>query len=258
MFRKFKNCKNIFNLLIKYMDDKTAKLFPEINPNVEELVERDNAIDSENVIVENIDNKTEVKNMFVNKKNNKRSSPIIKKNIKLEIKNEDDTKELIKVASGEKKDKYAHLNAARQKGIETRKRKAEERKALKEAEKLEKQKIKDERKKATMERNRQKARERYYKEKEKKKTVPQKIINDTEIRGMNKVLQKTNNNMDFNTFAKYMMKYENMKEAYNKQKTKPVPKKVVEKVEKKKSYHSANYPLAHLYNPQFRNTEQYF
>ncbi len=59
------------------MDDKTAKLFPEINPNVEELVERDNAIDSENVIVENIDNKTEVKNMFVNKKNK-----IIKKRTK--------------------------------------------------------------------------------------------------------------------------------------------------------------------------------
>ena len=253
MFRKFKNYKNIFNLLIKYMDDKTSKLFPEINPNVEELVERDNALDGENVIVETVDQKTEVKDMFVNKKNK-----IIKKNIKLEIKNDGEKNENQNQNVEIKKDKYAHLKAARQKGIETRRKKAAERKALKEAEKLEKQKIKDERKKATTERNRQKARERYYKEKEKKKTIPQKIINDTEIRGINKVMKKTDNNMDFNTFAKYMMKYENMKEAYNKQKTKPVPKKVVEKVEKKKSYHSANYPLAHLYNPQFRNTDEYF
>ena len=55
MFRKFKNYKNIFNLLIKYMDDKTAKLFPEIIPIVEELVQKDNALDGENVIVESVD-----------------------------------------------------------------------------------------------------------------------------------------------------------------------------------------------------------
>lgn len=237
------------------MDDKTAKLFPEINPNVEELVQKDNALDGENVIVESVEQKTEVKDMFVNKKNK-----IIKKNIKFQIK--DDGEKNVEIKKDKnveiKKDKYSHLKAARQKGIETRRKKAAERKALKEAEKLEKQKLRDERKKATMERNRQKARERYYKEKEKKKTIPQKIINDTEIRGINKVMQKTDNNMDFNTFAKYMMKYENMKEAYNKQKTKTIQKKVEQKVEKKKSYHSANYPLAHLYNPQFRNTDEYF
>ena len=40
-----------------------------------------------------------------------------------------------------------------------------------------------------------------------------------------------------------------------------VEKKTEKKVEKKmpsNSYNSANYPLAHLYNPQFRNNNNYF
>ena len=53
------------------MDDKTSKLFPEINPNVEELIERDNAIDAENVIIEKPVEKTNEKDMFVKKKNKK-------------------------------------------------------------------------------------------------------------------------------------------------------------------------------------------
>ena len=55
------------------------------------------------------------------------------------------------------------------------------------------------------------------------------------------------------------MKYENMKEAYNKQKQKKIEKKVEKKVEKKQQpYNSTNYPLAHLYNPHLRNQNNYF
>ncbi len=50
-----------------------------------------------------------------------------------------------------------------------------------------------------------------------------------------------------------------MKEAYNKQKKQAIEKKAEKKVEQKqKSYHSQNYPLAHLYNPNFRNKEYTF
>ena len=63
--------------------------------------------------------------------------------------------------------------------------------------------------------------------------------------------------MDFNTFAKYMMKYEEMKDAYNKQKAKPKsikskPKSIPEKP--KPSYHPKNYPL-NMYAPTNRYKE---
>lgn len=244
------------------MDEETSKLFPEINPNVEELIERESAIDSENVIVETtMQEKTEEKDMFMKKKNKKVvfKDEVGEKNVKIKVADKlSETKNV-------KKDKYAHLAAARQKGIETRRRKAAEKRAAKEAEKAKKAEEKAARKKATMERNRQKARERYYKEKEKKqnqqKNIPQKIYEETKPRGMIQKIhaQQKPSGMDFNTFAKYMMKYENMKEAYNKQKQKKIQKKVEKVVEKKQpSYHSNNYPLAHLYNPNFRNKEYTF
>ena len=34
------------------MDAETAKLFPEVNPNIDEIIEREKAVDPNNVIVE--------------------------------------------------------------------------------------------------------------------------------------------------------------------------------------------------------------
>tara|TARA_R100000278_G_scaffold35967_1_gene32373 strand:- start:10 stop:747 length:738 start_codon:yes stop_codon:yes gene_type:complete len=243
MFRKIKKYKKYFNLFINYMDDDTKKLFPEVNPNINEVIEREKALDQEEVIIDDKleEEKTEQKDIFVT---SKKSKP--KKNVKLEV--------------GEKKDKYAHLAAARQKGIETRRRKAAERKALKEAEKKKKEEERQARREATMERNRQKAKERYYKQKQSKEKIPEKIYKETKPpQNYEKMAQHAQQPaMDFNTFAKYMMKYENMKEAYNKQKS----KKVVEKREPKKTkpiqqFNPPNYPLAHLYNPNMRNTNNY-
>tara|TARA_Y100000114_G_C11763482_1_gene331386 strand:- start:4604 stop:5299 length:696 start_codon:yes stop_codon:yes gene_type:complete len=229
------------------MDEETAKLFPTVNPNINEVIEREKAIDGEEVIMEDEqpEEKSTQKDMFVNKK----TKP--KKNVKFEV-----------GEKKEKKDKYAHLAAARQKGIETRRRKAAERKALKEAEKKRKEEERQAKREATMERNRQKAKERYYKQKQQKQNIPEKIYKETKPqRNQQNISQQVNNpanHMDFNTFAKYMMKYENMKEAYNKQKN----KKTVEKREPVKTkpipqYNSPNYPLAHLYNPNLRNTSNY-
>lgn len=228
------------------MDEETAKLFPTVNPNINEVIEREKAIDGEEVIMqeEQPEEKSTQKDMFVNKK----IKP--KKNVKFEV-----------GEKKEKKDKYAHLAAARQKGIETRRRKAAERKALKEAEKKRKEEERQAKREATMERNRQKAKERYYKQKQKKQSIPEKIYKETKPQPnyTNITEQVNNTQMDFNTFAKYMMKYENMKEAYNKQKSKKKiePKKEPIKTKPIPQYNSPNYPLAHLYNPNLRNTNKY-
>ena len=85
-----------------------------------------------------------------------------------------------------------------------------------------------------------------------------KIVEDTKPPPMNSIKARPtpNNNMDFNTFAKYMMKYETMKDAYNKHKNKtkaiPIPKKKPEP--KKEEYHPKHYPLS-MYAPTNRYKE---
>jgi len=166
----------------------------------------------------------------------------------------------------ENKKKYAHLAKARAKGAETRRLKAEAKRKAKEEEKARKAEERRLRREATMERNRQKARERYHKQKQLKeqekkksdeefvKSIP-KPVTQTNIRPRSKA--PVPSGMDFNTFAQYMMKYEQMKDAYqkSKQKSKPVPNPKKEKP-KEKPYHPANYPLAHLYGK--KKKKQYF
>ena len=235
------------------MDIDSKNLFPEINPNVEELIEKENSIDPDEIIKDDLDYskpKTKAKDIFMKPS---------RQNIKLKVKEPTDT--IVEEDIKPKKDRYAHLARARQKGIETRKRKAEEKRKAK----AEAKSIKDEekrlRKEATAERNRVNARNRYYKQKEAKQNVAEKIVEKTKpipkqsIKAP--VRPQNNGNMDFNTFAKYMMKYEEMKDAYNKQKAKPKsikskPKSIPEKP--KPSYHPKNYPL-NMYAPTNRYKE---
>jgi hypothetical protein len=170
----------------------------------------------------------------------------------------------IKSENGEsenKTDRYAHLAKARAKGAETRRAKAEAKRKAKEEEKARKAEERRLRKEATMERNRQKARERYHrqkviKEEEQKKidkdfveSIPKPpVVNSSKTRS--RLPPQKPSGMDFNTFAKYMMKYEQMKDAYQKSQKKPVQttKKVtVQEPPKTKPYHPKNYPLSHLY-----------
>ena len=229
------------------MDLDTNNLFPEINPNIDEIIEKEDMIDGEEVVKDDDMDysapKSTHKDIFM--------SGSKKQNVKLKVKETTDTitESDVEPEKPKKKDRYAHLAKARQKGIETRRRKAEEKRKAKEAEKLKKKEEREARRKATMERNRENARKRYYKQKEQKQNIAEKIVEDTKITPIQRATRnpeiKNNNNMDFNTFAKYMMKYEQMKEAYNKQKQKkskpiPVPKKEPEKP----TYHPPNYPLA--------------
>ena len=65
--------------------------------------------------------------------------------------------------------------------------------------------------------------------------------------------------MDFNTFAEYMLKYENMKKRYKTaMDLKAIEQKKKELEKKKKEYHPENYPLAHLYNPSNRKNTTFF
>ena len=239
------------------MDLDKNNLFPEINPNIDEIIEKEDMINGDEVV------KDDDMDYSAPKSSHKDIFMSGKKNVKLNIKEPTDTITESDVEKPKpKKDRYAHLAKARQKGIETRRRKAEERRKAKEEAKLKKQQEREARKKATAERNRASARERYYKQKEAKQNVAEKILEDSKVEAEKekiKTMKKTkqlpvNNNMDFNTFARYMMKYEQMKDAYNKQKTKkskPIP---IKKKEEEPTYHPPNYPLS-MYAPTNRYKE---
>ena len=158
---------------------------------------------------------------------------------------------------------YSHLAKARAKGAEVRKAKAEARRLKKAEEKAEKDRIKAEKRAATTERNRQRAKDRYY---EKKKQSHKEPVVKQVIKPGPAPTPAIANGMDFNTFANYMLKYENMKKKYKD----AVDKQTAEKerkrqeairkkdVKKEPAYHPENYPLAHLYNPHLRKNKTYF
>lgn len=246
-----------------YQEQALNSMFPKPVENVNEVIAKEDCIDGDNVSQEKVVEELKVNpikesDIFMQPKKKKQ-------NIVLKV--DDGEKNTKKKKTGTKKDRYAHLAAARAKGAETRKKKAAERKAKKEAEKLEKQRLKDERKKASMERNRQRARDRYYREKQEK----EKIVKNGKLQAKSTPINIPKKptppvkpaGMDFNTFAEYMLKYENMKKRYKAavdlqtiQKKEAAAKAAAEK--KKQEYHPPNYPLAHLYNPANRKNTTFF
>jgi len=212
-------------------DADKNNLFPEINPNIEQIIQDEKMLDSNNAI----------KNEIIDV-------------VKQEQDDIFDEKPAVKPISQKKKE---HLDKARVKSAETRRQKAEERKRLKEEEKAKKEEEKKLRRQATAERNREKARERYYKQKEQKdkqkeevKEIPKQIVKDTTPKIRNIIQEAKNpNSMDFNTFAKYMMRYETLKEQYNKEiQEKNNKTKENQKKEESTSYHPQNYPLRNYYH----------
>ena len=219
-------------------------LFPVINPNIEEVIERENAIDGENLTIADpvMENRLEHKDIF---------STSGEKNIKISV-NEEPEKA---------KPKYAHLAEARKKGAITRQKKAE----LKRIAKAEAKAIKDEekrvRREATAERNRVKARERYRREKAKKdeqadikekmrlESQAKKEAQDKEYSKYHSGSRRPtptpqNTGMTFEKFAGYMMQYEGMKQQFNQQQQQRQRQKAPEKP---KGEFPDNYPLAHIY-----------
>jgi len=206
-------------------------LFPEINPNIEEIIEREQSIDGDEVI---IDQEPELghNDIFTNKK----------QNVKMEV--------------APKKDKYSHLVEARKKGAITRQKKAEAKRLLKAEAKAIKDEEKRVRREATTERNRVKARERYRREKSKKdeqEEIKEKIRLVSHAKKEKQEHQHRQQygkapippkpeGMNFEKFAGYMMRYEGLKREYaqTQVKSKPIPIPPPQEF-------PDNYPLSHLY-----------
>ena len=211
------------------------RLFPEINPNIEEIIEREQSIDGDEVI---IDQEPELghNDIFTNKKQNQ--------NIKIQV--------------APKKDKYSHLVEARKKGAITRQKKAEAKRLLKAEAKAVKDEEKRVRREATTERNRVKERERYRREKSKKdeqsnikermrlESHAKKERQEDQQKAYNPKRQVAptpqNTGMNFEKFAGYMMRYEGLKREYaqTQVKSKPIPIPPPQEF-------PDNYPLSHLY-----------
>jgi len=250
-------------------------LFPEINPNIEEIIKQQNSISPEDVATEPV---PEIK-----KNHSEIFLPIKVKNKKLKRDNdennsvsltiiEDDEDETPPVASMKpspatkevKVEKYPHLAKARQKGLEKRREKALAKKLLKQKAKELKELEKQKRREATKERNRIKARERYRRLKKLKDEEKQQTKAE-DVKTFKEVAPK---NMSFKTFARYMNQYEGVKKAYETKRqskirnsntsTKTALKKTTIKKPKPPQFHPPNYPLAHLYNPANRTNNDYF
>lgn len=237
----------------------SLELFPEVNPNLDEVAE-----EGENIKVEIEETKRLKQNEIFD----------LKKNIKKELKQ---THRVVKTEVGELIDeekqtqpvitppgdgdnsassKYPHLKAARAKGIITRKEKAKVRKEQKAEAKRLKDIEKQERRDATKERNRVKARERYRRLKSEKETKPIDIPRKPQY------IPNKEKDMNFKQFSNYMMRYEAMKGHYKNYKNQKLQKnKEIEKnqkilQQKPKKEFPDNYPLSHIYGKnRFKPTD---
>lgn len=227
-------------------------MFPAANPDIDEVIKKEECIDGEAVSQEHIEMKVEpIKESDIFMKP-------VKNNVRLDVKPKN-------VKVGKQRD-YSHLAKARAKGAEVRKAKAEARRLKKAEEKAEKDRIKAEKRAATAERNRQRAKDRYYEKKKQSHKEPATKPVENKVAPSKAVAPPIHQGMDFNTFANYMLKYENMKKKYKD----AVDKQTAEKerkrqeairkkdVKKEPAYHPDNYPLAHLYNPHLRKNKTYF
>tara|TARA_R110001599_G_scaffold320831_1_gene531209 strand:+ start:21982 stop:22695 length:714 start_codon:yes stop_codon:yes gene_type:complete len=220
------------------------ELFPVINPNIEEIIERESAIDGENVSIPEEEERLSHKDIF---------SGDGEKNVKMSVK-----EPVVKKPKGN----YSHLAEARKKGALTRQKKAEAKRIAKAEAKAKKDEEKRLRREATAERNRVKARERYRREKAKKDEqadLKEKIRLDSQhkkdlqeqeykrthyVKRQHPPMQQQGG-MSFEKFAGYMMQYEGMKQQFAMQQNQRAKQNKVP--EKPKSEFPDNYPLAHLY-----------
>lgn len=224
-------------------------LFPTINPNIEEIIERQESIDGENLVVDEAPEELSHNDIFGKKAK--------EQNVKLEV------SQPIDIPKPKRKGNYSHLAEARKKGAETRRRKAEAKKIAKAEAKAIKDEEKAKRRLATQERNRVKARERYRKEKatkdeqeelkerirlesQKKKDLQERIDKQSYRRPQNRqpVPTPQNTAMSFEKFAGYMMQYEGMKKQFQQQQE---ANRRVQEPPKPPQEFPDNYPLAHLY-----------
>jgi len=256
-----------------FKDDKTAGLFLEINPNIDEIAKENEELNEEADIEEKKsvikEEKYDHDDVFEEHKAKPKPKPKPTKpkpKPKPKTYTQEITNEIIEEEQGEQDTKpELPMTYRERKKIEKEKKKAEERR-LKE---IEKQKRREE----TAERNRQRARERYWREKqakkdnkiEQEKEIPKKIVDETKSklnsfqkRDLNTKLSKSND-IDFATFTTYMLKYEDLKHQFNKQKEREHEEKQRrEQPKETKSVFPANYPLHLLYGTSKKKNRNNF
>jgi hypothetical protein len=240
----------------------SLELFPEINPNLDEVAE-----EGENLKVE-IEEKQVLKqkdifDMKYNKKELKQSRSVQETKVD-EFKDQDKQSQPVEDPPGQvgksASSKYSHLKAARAKGIITRQEKARIRREQKAEAKRLKDIEKQERRDATKERNRVKARERYRRLKAEKDD--NKVSEPIDIPRKPQYIPNKERDMSFKQFSNYMMRYEEMKGHYKNYKNRKI-QNTKEKVknekilkQKPKKEFPDNYPLSHLYGKnRFKPTD---
>lgn len=244
------------------------ELFPTINPNLDEVV---NEAENVKIVVE--DKKYLKQKDIFDMKNNKEKNTLkedlhrtgrvseteVAEFNDQEVKSEG-VDRIRKPVLKSPSSKYKHLEAARAKGILTRKEKARIRKE----EKAEAKRLKDiekaERREATKERNRVKARERYRRLKAEKDE--NKVSEPIDIPRKPQYIPRQETNMSFKQFSNYMMRYEDMKDQYknykNRKQIKTKEKQKHNQIlkQKPKKEFPDNYPLSHLYGKnRFKPTD---
>ena len=145
-----------------------------------------------------------------------------------------------------------------------------ERQKIKEEEKERKRIEKDKHREIMKEKNRQKARERYHRVREEKqqktqeeeKVIPKQIVEETkknlnsfQKRDLNTKLNSPND-MDFATFTNYMLKYEDLKTKFHKQKQQE--DQLQQQQQEKKSPFPDNYPVHLIYGSRKKKRNNIF
>ena len=289
------NFQKIYNInyFYKNMDnfkEETQNLFLEINPDLDEIVKEDVEMNEDADVSEIQQSVKQDKythnEVFEDEPAPKPKKRVIRKTDKKKVKFETPPPKPLTPKPIPKEDDYKPTSTREAKAIineefvipeggetllpptyrekkklETAKRRAEE-KAKKDEEKTKHREM-------MKEKNRQKARERYYKLKEQKeekqKDIPKKIVetqnqklNTFQKRELNTKLNKPND-MDFTTFTNYMLKYEELKSKFNKQKEdEEREKRKKENENKQVSPFPENYPSLLIYGNKRKKNNIFF
>ncbi len=264
-----------------FKDGKTADLFLEINPNIDEMAKEQQDMNVEATIEEK---KVVVKqekyghdDVFESEQPKRRSRGRPKM-LKPSPKPTVETTMQEQTIQPQKKEVEEQQEPLENEIIEKatlpmtyREKKKIEREKLKAEEKERKRIEKEKHREIMKEKNRQKARERYHRVREEKqqqkqeeeKAIPKQIVEETkknlnsfQKRDLNTKLNSPND-MDFATFTNYMLKYEDLKTKFYKQKEEEERQKQQQQQQQQSAF-PANYPVHLIYGNRKKKRNNIF
>lgn len=259
-----------------FKDDKTAGLFLEINPNIDEIakeseeMKQDADLEHKQSVVKQ--DKYSHEDVFTEMPTKPKTKPKPKpKPTKPKPKPVKYTEpmEPVEPPQNEVIEEQEPLP------MTYRERKKLERQKLKEEEKERKRIEKEKHREIMAEKNRQKARERYYRIRDEKKKakeqqdkeIPKQIVEETKSKLNSfqkrdldtKINNSKNNDIDFATFTNYMLKYEELKHKFNEQRKNEEARVTQQQQQQQsKSPFPANYPIHLLYGNRSKKRNNMF